>query len=65
MVENDAFSKKKIDSTTIFLGKKTNLEGYPNCITGSKVKEILLKQGICLLVELHREGSAHAAQPAK
>ena len=35
-----------------------NLKGHPNCITGSRVMVILLNGCICLLVELHREGSA-------
>ena len=38
-----------------------NLKGHQNCITGWKVTAILLKGGFCLLVELHREGSAPAA----
>ena len=41
MVEDGAFSHK-IDSVTIFL-KILNLEGHPNCITGSGVTAILLK----------------------
>ena len=38
-----------------------NMRGYKNCIIGSKVMAILLEGWICLLVELHREGSASAA----
>ena len=40
MVEDGAFSHK-IDYITIFQ-KNLNLEGHPNCITGSKVTAILL-----------------------
>ena len=38
-----------------------HLEGHKNPIGGLKVMSILLKSGFCLLVELHREGSAPAA----
>ena len=40
MVEDGAFSHK-IDYVTIFW-EILNLEGHPNCTTGSKVKAILL-----------------------
>ena len=35
-----------------------NPEGHHNCLVGSKVTVILLKDGFSLLVELQREGSA-------
>ena len=38
-----------------------SLKGYQNRIIGSKVTAILLQGGFCLLVELHRGGSAPAA----
>ena len=56
MVE-DGGSRHKIDYVTIFQ-ENLNLKRQPNRITGSKVTAILLKGGVCLLVELHREGSA-------
>ena len=34
--------------------KIINLEGHPNCITGSRVTAILLNLWFCLLVELQR-----------
>ena len=37
-----------------------NLEGHLNHITGSRVTAILLSGWTCLLVKLHREGSAPA-----
>ena len=40
MVEDGAF-RHKIDCVTIFKEIR-NLEGHPNCITGSKVTAILL-----------------------
>ena len=58
-VADGAFSNK-IDYVTIFK-EILNPEGHPNRITGSKVTAILLNGGFCPLVELHREGSAHAA----
>ena len=38
-----------------------NPEGHQNPISGSKVTAILQRGRFCLLVELHREGSAFAA----
>ena len=45
MVEDGAFSKT-IDNVTIFK-EILNLEGHTNCITGSRVKAILLNR--CIL----------------
>ena len=35
-----------------------NYEGHQNRLIGSKFTAILLEGELCLLVELHREGSA-------
>ena len=50
----------KKDYVAIFM-EILNPEGHQNCITGSKVRAILLNGGFCPLEELHREGSAPAA----
>ena len=56
----DRSSSCKID--VIVIKKFLNPEGNQNPISGSKVTAISLKGGFRLLVELHREGSAHVAE---
>ena len=58
MVEDGAFSHK-IDYV---FQENLNLKGHPNRVTGSKVREIFLMGGFCLLMELHGEGSARSLQ---
>ena len=53
MIRNLALSH----NTLCFTGSG-HLKGYQNCIIGSKVMAILLNGYICLLLELHWEGSA-------
>ena len=61
----DSSSSYKTDN---FIVKKNflNLKWHQNHITGTKVTAILMKEGrLCLLVELHWEGSAPAACAAQ
>ena len=59
----DSSSSYKLDYRllTIVIKNFLNSEVHENFISGSKVMAILLKGWICLLVELHQEGSASAA----
>ena len=59
-IVKDSSSSYKIHYITV-IKNFLNPEGQPNCITGSKVRPFYWRGGICLLVELHREGSAPAA----
>ena len=58
-VRNGAFSHK-INYIDIY-SEILNLDGHPNRCIGSKVMAICWMGGFCLLVELHREGSASVA----
>ena len=49
MIEDGAFSHK-IDNFTIF-EEIINIEGHPNCTTGSRVTAILLNGGILPICE--------------
>ena len=59
----DRASSYKIDYV-IVIKNFLNPVGHQNPISGLKVTAILIKGGCCLLVKLHREGSAPAASAA-